>query len=40
MSDLGASGYARCLKMGVEVLRQASRFWRGETDETPDVSQG
>ena len=36
----GASDYAECLKMGVEVLREATRFWRGQTDETPDVSQG
>ena len=40
LANPGASGYARCLKMGVEVLREASRFWRGETDATPDVSQG
>ena len=36
----GASHYAECLQIGVRVLREATQFWRGETDQTPDVSQG
>ena len=40
LQNPGQSGYARALMLGVQVLRDATRFWRGETDETPDVSQG
>ena len=35
----GASGYATGLRMCLEKIREASQFWRGETDATPDVSQ-
>lgn len=34
------SGYARSLGLGVEAIREASSFWRGEVDEPPDLSQG
>ena len=40
LENPGTSGYATGLRMCVEIMRQASRFWRGESDETPDVSQG
>ena len=34
-----ASGYSNALRMCVEIMREASAFWRGQTDETPDVGQ-
>lgn len=33
------SGYAECLRMGINLLRGASAFWRGEASEPPDVQQ-
>ena len=40
LANPGSSGYATGLRMCVAIMREASRFWRGETDEVPDVSQG
>lgn len=36
----GQSHYAECLHLGVGVLREATRFWSGQTAVPPDVSQG
>ncbi|GAB4570080.1 MAG: hypothetical protein Kow0047_23530 [Anaerolineae bacterium] len=33
------SGYARALCRGMQRLRDASAFWRGETEATPDLRQ-
>lgn len=33
------SGYAQCLRRSVQLLREASQFWRGERDTPPDVRQ-
>jgi hypothetical protein len=38
--DANESGYARAVALGVREYRNASRFWVGETNEIPDVSQG
>lgn len=35
-----ASGYGRTLALGMQALRAASAFWRGETPEPPDLKQG
>jgi hypothetical protein len=32
-------GYGQALELGMQRLRDASRFWRGETDATPDLRQ-
>lgn len=40
LANPGASDYAGAVQLGVGVLREATQFWRGQTDETPDVSQG
>jgi hypothetical protein len=34
-----ASGYARAICRGLQRLRQASAFWRGEVETTPDLQQ-
>ena len=39
LRNADASGYPNALRMCVEIMREASAFWRGQTDETPDVGQ-
>lgn len=34
------SHFGETVRLGVRVLRDASRFWKRETDSVPDVSQG
>jgi hypothetical protein len=33
------SGYSECLRMSVNLLREASAFWNGQRDTPPDVTQ-
>lgn len=33
------SGYAECLKRGVLLLREVSKYWRGELSSPPDITQ-
>lgn len=33
-------GYGRSVELGARRLREASAYWRGETDQTPDLRQG
>jgi hypothetical protein len=33
------SGYAGCLRLGLELLRATSAYWRGEAPEPPDLRQ-
>ena len=37
--EANASGYARAVCRGMQRLRDASAFWRGETEATPDLQQ-
>jgi hypothetical protein len=37
--DANTSGYAKAVCRGLQRLRQASAFWRGECETTPDLQQ-
>jgi hypothetical protein len=37
--DANRGGYGRSVALGIQRLREASAFWRGEVSETPDLKQ-
>ena len=39
IEDGNLSAYGQALALSQRRLRDASAFWRGETDETPDIRQ-
>lgn len=39
LPEANRSGFGECVRLGVQLLREAAQFWRGEKAEPPDVKQ-